>query len=100
MLELGTGAQALHVASMLTLSLHRGHSPHMASPTLPWIDRALAAAGHPSCEEIVATGRHADPRLSWEVLAQEISSRAGGTVSGEWVRKTFLHLDELTEVAE
>lgn len=73
----------------------------MASPTLPWIDRALDAGGHPSCEEIVSAGRRADPRKSWGTLAHEISTMAGGTVSHEWVRKTFGHLDETAEaVAE
>lgn len=72
----------------------------MASPTLPWIDKALAANGHPSCEEIVAAGRRAQPRKSWEVLAREITNKAGGEVSLTWVRKTFLHLDEAAEVAE
>ena len=66
----------------------------MASHTLPWIDRALAAGGHPSVEEIVTAGRHADPRKSWELLAQDISARAGGNVSLTWVRKTFMHVDE------
>ncbi len=70
----------------------------MASPTLPWIDKALAANGHPSCEEIVAAGRRSEPRLSWEALAREISTKAGGDVSLTWVRKTFLHLDDAAEV--
>ncbi|MEZ5409546.1 MAG: hypothetical protein R2761_16070 [Acidimicrobiales bacterium] len=72
----------------------------MASPSLPWIDKALAANGHPSCEEIVTAGRHADPRLSWEALAREISAKAGGDVSLHWVRKTFLHIDDLAQVTE
>lgn len=72
----------------------------MASPTLPWIDRALEANGHPTCEEIVRAGRQADPPKSWGELSLEIGTKAGGYVSLSWVRKTFLHLDELTEVAE
>lgn len=69
----------------------------MASPTLPWIDRALEASGSPSCLEIVTAGRSADPRKSWEALAREISDKAGGSVSHEWVRKTFGHVDEAVE---
>ena len=72
----------------------------MASPTLPWIDRALEANGHPTCLEIVTAGRHADPRKSWGNLALEISTKAGGSVSHEWVRKTFGYLDELSGVSE
>ena len=70
----------------------------MASPTLPWIDKALAAAGQPSCLEIASAGRSATPRKSWEDLAHEISNKAGGRVSSEWVRKTFGYLDETVEV--
>lgn len=72
----------------------------MASPTLPWIDRALAGHGHPSCEEIVSAGRHGDPRKSWLELSVEISNKSGGLVSSAWLHKTFRHLDELSEVAE
>ena len=67
----------------------------MASPTLPWIDKILTDAGHPPCAEIVEAGRRANPRLSWGALAFEISTKAGGTVSVEWVRKTFGHIDDL-----
>ena len=48
----------------------------------------------------MTAGRHADPRKSWGNLALEISTKAGGSVSHEWVRKTFGYLDELSGVSE
>lgn len=61
---------------------------------LPWIDRALAANKHPSCEEIVTAGRHAQPPKSWGELSIEVSNKSGGYVTRAFLYKTFGHVDE------
>lgn len=66
---------------------------------LPWVDRALTAAGHPTTATIVRRGRSAKPRrTSWDDLAADISAKAGGAVSGETLRLAYSHLDP-TEAA-
>lgn len=67
---------------------------------LPWIDRALAANGHPSCEDIVTAGRQAQPPKSWGELSIELSNLSGGYVTRAFLYKTFGHVGEPTEAAE
>ncbi len=63
--------------------------PPSTSALLPWIDKALAANGHPSVAEIVAAGRSQVPPVSWDKLAGEIQEKAGGQVNSETLRLNF-----------
>lgn len=68
-----------------------------SSAVLPWIDLTLEAKGHPPTGVIVAEGRSQQPRpKSWDAMAQDISERTGGYVTGETLRYHFGHLDEGT----
>jgi hypothetical protein len=69
------------------------------SVVLPWVDLVLGLKGHPSCARIVAKGRRRQPRpASWDELARDISTRTGGTVSDEFLRLNFGHLDQVATI--
>lgn len=76
--------------------------PPTTSALLPWIDQVLKAAGHPTVERIVRTGRRRTPPTSWDRLAADITLRAGNTapVQGEFLRLNFGHLDPKPEAAQ
>lgn len=77
----------------------------MPAPSKPrlhtWIDRGLAAGGHPTLDRIVKAGRRQTPPVGWAILAADISNKSGETVSYETLRQWFGHLDPKPEaVAE
>ena len=54
-----------------------------------WVERGLAAGGHPSLDEIVTAGRSQDPPVSWFRLAADVSAKCGEPISLESLRQWY-----------